>query len=294
MKPKVIAIVGPTAAGKTGLSLKLARRFNGEVISADSRQVYRGMDLGTGKASKQEQRLVPHHLLDVAPPKKQYTVAHFKRDSQKAIKQIIGRGRLPFVVGGTAFYVYSLLDDWELPAAKPNPKLRKALAKKSLAELFVILKNLDPARAKQIDRHNPARLIRAIEINVQTGQTVPQPKRGAPYDVLYIGIKQDWPKLFRMISKRLDQRLKQGMVREVKTLLKQGISHRRLQTFGLEYGFVSRYLQGQMSRAQMRQGLEIAIRHFARRQMTWFKKDPRIHWVKNVTAAGKLVNRFLT
>ncbi|HYE22370.1 MAG TPA: tRNA (adenosine(37)-N6)-dimethylallyltransferase MiaA, partial [Verrucomicrobiae bacterium] len=187
MKEKVIVIIGPTAVGKSTLGIKLAKKFRGEIISADSRQVYKGMDLGTGKVTKAEQKLVPHHLLDVTTPKRQFTVAHFTKLAKVAIKKIINKNKIPFVVGGTAFYIYSLIDDLKLPEVKPNLKLRKSLEKKSTEELFIILKNLDPRRAKTIDRNNRVRLIRAIEINIVSGKPVPQKKLTLSNHVLLLG-----------------------------------------------------------------------------------------------------------
>jgi tRNA dimethylallyltransferase len=295
---KIVVILGPTASGKSRLGIRLARKFKGEIISADSRQVYQGMDLGTGKVSKAEQRMVPHHLLDVASPKRQFTASQYKKLAKKAVKEISARGRFPFLVGGTAFYVYALVDDLELPDAKPDLKLRKALDKKTTEQLFAMLKKLDPARAKNIDANNRRRLVRAIEINKVTGKTVPSleiapSKATLAYDALLIGVSKPQEELYKLIDKRLQLRLRQGMVKEVKRLVSQGISHKKLESFGLEYRYVSQYLQGKLSYDQMVIELSNAIHRFSKRQMTWFKRDHRIHWVSSQAESEKLVKKFL-
>ncbi|OGE83682.1 MAG: tRNA (adenosine(37)-N6)-dimethylallyltransferase MiaA [Candidatus Doudnabacteria bacterium RIFCSPLOWO2_01_FULL_44_21] len=315
-RSKLIVILGPTSSGKSALAIQLARKFKGEIISADSRQVYKGMDIGTGKVSKKEQKLVLHHLLDVASPKKQFTVAHFKPLAQKAIKQILAKKKLPFLVGGTPFYIYATIDDLQIPEVQPNLKLRSKLRSKTATELFAMLKKLDPRRAKNIDRHNPHRLIRAIEIIKATGLPVPlfrhpefisgsqdQIPKQVRNDVLILGIQKSPEELRKLIDKRLKQRLNAGMIAEVKGLLsakggsasggKNKISHKRLQAMGLEYRFVSLYLQGKLTYNQMVEQLKHAIHKFSKRQMTWFKTDSRIKWIKNHKQAEKLVRQYL-
>lgn len=293
--PKLIVILGPTSSGKSDLAIKLARKFKGEIISADSRQVYKGMDLGTGKITKAEQKLVPHYLLDVASPKKQYTISDFKQDTKSAIAQIVSKEKLPFLVGGSPFYIYATIDDLQIPEVAPNRELRNKLHNKSTMQLFAMLKKLDPKRAKTIDRHNPRRLIRAIEIVKATGKPVPEHHRliRANMPILILGLKKDLPKLYKLIDQRLEKRLKQGLVAEVKKLLKQKVGHKRLQELGLEYRFVSLYLQGHLTYVQMVQQLKSAIHKFAKRQMTWFKTDSRIKWVTNQKQAVQLVKDFL-
>lgn len=306
MKSKLVVILGPTSSGKSDLAIKLARKFKGEIISADSRQVYKGMNIGTGKVTKKEQRLVPHYLLDVISPKKQFTVAQYKPLAQKAIAKIQAKnpperlksfsraGKLPFLVGGTPFYIYALIDDLQIPEIKPNLKLRKLYEQKSPKELFEILKKLDPIRAKNIDRNNPRRLIRAIEIIKATGQPVPSLSPLTPQpSPLILGIKKDLNELYKLIDSRLEKRLKQGLVAEVKKLLKQKITHKRLQELGLEYRFASLYLQGYLTYEQMVQQMKTANHKFAKRQMTWFKTDSRIHWITNQKQAERLVKNYL-
>jgi tRNA dimethylallyltransferase len=291
---KLTVILGPTSSDKSNLAIKLARKFKGEIISVDSRQVYKGMNIGTGKVTKAEQKLVPHHLLDVASPKKQFTVAEYKPLALKAVEKIQAKNKLPFLVGGTPFWIYAVIDDLQIPEVPPNPVLRKQLSKKTPAQLFTMLKKLDPRRAKTIDRHNPHRLIRAIEIIKATGQPVPNLRHiRANKPVLILGIKKEFAALYKLIDQRLEKRLRQGLVTEVKKLLKQKISHKRLQELGLEYRFVSLYLQGHLTYEQMVDQLKSAIHKFANRQMTWFKTDNRIKWITNQKQAERFVKDFL-
>ncbi len=293
---KLIVILGPTSSGKSSLAIKLARKFNGEIISADSRQVYKGMDIGTGKVTKTEQKLVPHYLLDVTSPKKQFTVSEYQQLSKRAIAQIRSRDKIPFLVGGSPFYIYSVIDDLQIPGVKPNLKLRKQLEKKSTKELFALLKKLDPHRAKNIDKNNPRRLIRAIEIIHSTGKAVPSlryPELVSGSQTLILGIKKDQNELYKLIDERLEQRLKQGLIAEIKKLLRKKVNHKRLQEMGLEYRFVSLYLQDHLTYEQMVEQLKSAIHKFSKRQMTWFKTDSRIKWITNEKQAEKLVKIFL-
>ncbi len=291
---KLIVILGPTSAGKSSLAIKLAKKFKGEIISADSRQVYKGMNLGTGKVTKAEQAMIKHHLLDVATPKKQFSVAEFKPLAVKAIEKIRKNNKLPFLVGGTPFWIYAVIDDLQIPEVQPNLKLRKQLEKKTTAELFAMLKKLDPKRAKNIDRNNPRRLIRAIEIIKTTGKPIPTPNTKHSLPCLILGIKKEQSNLYKLIDKRLEARLKQGLIAEVKKLLKQKITHQRLQEMGLEYRFVSLYLQGHMNYDEMVEQLKNAIHKFSKRQMTWFKSDSRIKWIKNERQAQELVQKYLS
>lgn len=276
-KPKILVIVGPTASGKTSLSVKLAKHYNGEVISADSRQVYRGLDLGTGKVTHEEMQGVPHHLLDVADPHETYTVTDFVRDGRVAIDDILSRGKLPIIAGGTFFYVDALLGRVIAPAVPPNHLLRAELAQCSNEELFARLVAVDPARAVAIDRHNPRRLVRALEIIAARG-TVPEPMTDELYDARIIGIKIDKETLHKNIGMRLRARLDAGMVDEVKNLHQNGLSYERMEDLGLEYRYIARYLKGELSYEAMVHTLETKIRQFAKRQMTWLKRDTSIAW----------------
>ncbi|MDO8520675.1 MAG: tRNA (adenosine(37)-N6)-dimethylallyltransferase MiaA [bacterium] len=277
-KPKIIVIVGPTASGKSALAVKLAKKFDGEIISADSRQVYRGMDIGTGKVTKREMRGVPHHLLSIASPKNVYTVAHYTRDAEHALEEILKRGKLPIICGGTGFYIRALVDKLKLPNVPPDNVLRKRLEKKSTDELFELLKRLDPAFALRIDRHNPRRLVRAIEIARALGH-VPPLEAKTPYDPLFIGIILPTEKLAKRIHRRLLSRMKAGMLNEVRGLHRHGVSWKHMEEFGLEYRFCARYLTKKISKEEFLLQLENAIKQYAKRQMTWWKRDKRIHWI---------------
>lgn len=278
-KPRVIAIVGPTSSGKSDLAVLLAQKIEGEVISADSRQVYKGLDIATGKITKREMKGVRHHLLDVANPKKTYSVADFKKDAMIAIDNITSRGKIPIVCGGTGFYIDALLLGQEFPEVLPNKELRKKLEKESIETLYKKLTKLDPHRAQEIDRHNRVRLIRAIEIAKTLGN-VPKQKHAVPYDVTWIGIKPNPEELKKRIHNRLMARMKKGMVAEAKRLHENGLSYKRMRELGLEYKYLADYLQNKISKEEMLLQLEIAIIQYAKRQMTWFKRNKEIKWVE--------------
>ena len=296
-KPKLIAIVGPTASGKTSLSVTLAKKFGGEIISADSRQVYRGMNIGTGKITKHEMRGIPHYLLDVASPKKIFTVTEFQKLGRTAIKKILAKKKLPIIVGGTGLYVDALIRNYTFPGIKPDFALRKKLEAQPVEKLFAQLKKLDPRRAATIDPKNPRRLIRALEIVLTTQKPVPSREESldssSDYDVLILGIKISEKKLHENIHRRLIARLHQGMIQEVKNLHKAGISWKRLDSLGLEYRYISQYLQGKLSKQDLTIQLEKEIRNYAKRQMTWFKKNKNIVWIKNQKEAERKIRRFL-
>jgi tRNA dimethylallyltransferase len=279
----LIVILGPTASGKSGLGIALAQRFHGEIISADSRQVYRGLDIGTAKVTSEERALVPHHLLDIADPHEIYTVAQFQRDAIVAINDILARGLQPFLVGGSPHYIQAVVDSLDIPQVPPQPELRAQLEARPLSELLVLLEELDPKSAATIDRNNPRRILRALEVCITSGKPFSE-QRGisAPrYRSLLLGIH--WPRqvLYSRIDARVDERMQQGMVQEVQGLLAQGVTHERLEALGLEYRFVSRWLRGEFaSEAQMIERLKYAIHDFTRRQLTWFRKDQRIIWIE--------------
>ncbi len=306
--PKLIVILGPTASGKSDLAVKLAKKINGEIISADSRQVYQGMDIGSGKITKKEMAGIPHYLLDMASPKKIFTVAQYKKLADKAIKKIQQKNKIPILCGGTGFYIQAVVDNLGLPEVKPDAKLRAQLEKKTTTELYQQLKNLDKRRAQNIDKNNRRRLIRALEIVIKTGKPVPPPssfvilaKAGIHgldsclhrNDILQIGIKKSKEDLKNLIAKRLEKRLKQGMIQEVQKLKKAGLSWKRLEGFGLEYCYVAQYLQGKITEKEMKEKIQKASEQYARRQMTWFKRDQRIHWISNFREAEKSVKEFL-
>jgi len=276
-KIKIIIILGQTATGKSDLAARIAKRLGGEIISADSRQVYKGFDIGSGKITKKEMRGVFHYLLDVASPKRQFSAAKYKKLADNKIIKIYKTGKIPFIVGGSGFYIQTIVDGLVLPKVEPNNKLRKELEKKSAKKLFSMLKKLDKNRAKKIEKDNPRRLIRAIEIAKVLGKT-PKLKTNSEYEALQIGLKLPDKKLKNNIHKRLMSRIRKGMISEVKKLHAKNISWKRLESFGLEYRFIARYLQGKIKKKEMLDELETEIWHFAKRQMRWFKRDARIKW----------------
>jgi tRNA dimethylallyltransferase len=278
-KIPLVIIVGPTASGKTSLSIKIAQAHQGEVISADSRQVYQGMDLGTGKVTTDEMQGVPHHLLDVVPPNTVYNASDFVTAASKAITEIHSRGHLPVIAGGTFFYIDSLLGRITLPQVPPNESLREELLLLDVNTLFARLEARDPVRAKTIDRENPHRLIRAIEIATTLGAVPTLATTDSPYRPVTFGITIDKETLHANIYTRLITRLEAGMVAEVERLLAQDITHERLESFGLEYRYISRYLRSLISYETMVEEINTKTRQFAKRQYTWLKRDPSIIWV---------------
>jgi tRNA dimethylallyltransferase len=286
-KNSVIVIVGPTASGKSELAVKVAKAVGGEIISVDSRQIYRGMDIGTGKVSgswiigKFIYKGIPHYLIDEANPRRQFSVAQFKNRAQVVIEDILQRGKQPIICGGTAHWVDAIVFDQNIPEVKPNPQLRKKLQKLTVAQMYAKLQKLDPQRAKTIDPSNPRRLIRALEIVMATGKPVPKTTLKQKYNLLWLGIKPDQEKLERKIAKRLKERLAQGMIKEVKKLKENGLSWKRLESFGLEYKFCALYLQNKISKDELGSLLFTAIRQYAKKQMTWWKRNQAIHWSSN-------------
>ncbi len=277
--PRIIVICGPTATGKSDLAVELALRFNGEVISADSRQVYQGLDIGSGKITTSEMKGVPHHLLDVMNPKKVYSVELFKQEAEKKITDIIARGKLPIIAGGTGFYIDAVVSGMDLPPVKADKTLRKNLSTKTTEELMAMIQKLDPVRAQTLDPHNKVRIIRAIEI-AQTLGKVPEVTHTKRYNPLFIGLTLDTETLKNKIHTRLMKRMDMGMVEEIMHLREQGLSWKRFHEFGLEYRHLALYVQNKVSKEAMLERLEIEIAQYAKRQMQWFKRNKDIQWFK--------------
>ncbi|MDR3642165.1 MAG: tRNA (adenosine(37)-N6)-dimethylallyltransferase MiaA [Candidatus Doudnabacteria bacterium] len=308
-KFQILVIVGPTSSGKSELAVKLAGRLNGEIISCDSRQIYRGMNLGTGKVPGKWHRTVflgrefssdevfvykgaAHHCIDFINPKRQYSAAMFQHAAQKSIADVLRRGKLPILCGGTAHWIDAVVYNQAIPNVRPNLKLRINLEKKSVDKLYRQLEKLDPRRASNIDRFNKRRLIRALEIVICTGKPVPHETwnmKHEAYETLWVGINPPRSVLADKIRKRLKQRINQGMIKEVSGLRRHGLSWKRLESFGLEYKFVSLYLQKKITYDELFNRLFIAIRQYSKRQMTWWKRNKNISWAQTPLLAQKLI-----
>ncbi|MFA6533474.1 MAG: tRNA (adenosine(37)-N6)-dimethylallyltransferase MiaA [Patescibacteria group bacterium] len=284
LKPKIIVILGQTATGKSDLAVTLAKKIDGlnkfkkfigrtsqsevlgEVISADSRQIYKGLNIGTGKITKKEMKGIPHHLLDVATPKKVFSVAEYQKLAIYAIAEIISRGKTPIICGGTGFYIDAITKGLVLPEVPPNKKLRKSLEKKSALELFKILKHLDSRRAKNIDKNNKVRLIRAIEIVKALGKVPSLKEKKSDYKFIKIGLYLPEKLLKKKIEQRVKKMFKTGLLNEIKKLKRAGVSEKRLREFGFEY-----------NKPTPEKVIKETIK-YAKRQMTWFKRDKEIKW----------------
>jgi tRNA dimethylallyltransferase len=299
----LVVLVGPTAVGKTELSLRLCEQLGGEVVSADSRQIYRGMDIGTAKASAAEQARVPHHLLDVRSPEEVLTLAEYQRLAYDAIAAIHARGRVPFLVGGSALYVRAVTAGLRIPEVPPNPALRTQLeaelARDGLGRLAARLAQLDPLTAGQIDQRNPRRVLRALEIVLITGQ----PKvalEGAeppPYRILQVALTRERGSLHRRIDARVEQMVADGLIEETQRLLAAGYAPNLPAMTSLGYREIIAYLAGEMTLAQAVARIQIETHRFVRHQMTWFRKMAGLVWFdlgeQDVSEIGQLTARWL-
>ena len=274
--PKVVAVVGTNASGKSALGIALAKKYDAEIISADSRQVFRGLDLGSGKVTPEETQGVPHHLIDVREPNEFFSMADFQRMAYQAIDDIRGRGRLPMIVGGTGLYVDSVLDGYLLSDKEPDLAYRAELEKLTTPQLYDMLLALKPDA--QVEKNNRNRVMRMIE-RIHDGDDA-TPGKQARFESLRLGVS--WPRevLGRRIDERLERRLEQGMIEEVQRLMDEGATTEFLLGLGLEYRFITQYLIGEIpDRQVMLDKLAIAIKQFAKRQMTWFRRNPEIVWL---------------
>ena len=274
--PKVVAVVGTNASGKSALGIDLAKKYGAEIISADSRQVFRGLDLGSGKVTPEETQGVPHHLIDVREPNEFFSMADFQRMAYQAIDDIRGRGRLPMIVGGTGLYVDSVLDGYLLSDKEPDLAYRAELEKLTTPQLYDMLLELKPD--VQVEKNNRNRVMRIIE-RIHDGDDA-TPGKQARFESLRLGVS--WPRevLGRRIDERLERRLEQGMIEEVQRLMDEGATTEFLLGLGLEYRFITQYLIGEIpDRQVMLDKLAIAIKQFAKRQMTWFRRNPEIVWL---------------
>jgi len=284
-KERLVAIVGPTAVGKTALAVRLCTDLQGEIISADSRQIYRYMDIGTAKASVEERSLVPHHLVDIVSPDEPFTLAQYQSLAYRAIDGVLARGRVPFLVGGAGLYVKAVLDGLEIPRVPPNPAVRADLRERAEREgplsLHAWLAQVDPQAAAGIDARNTRRVIRALEVYLMTGQPISRLQQACPppYRTMQVGLTMPRPVLYRRVDKRIERMLEQGLVDEVRALLEMGYSADLPSLSGVGYRQIIRYLRREIDLAEAVRQMKRATRRFVRQQYTWFRlNDPEIQW----------------
>ena len=302
--PKIISVLGVTASGKTGLAVKLAQKINGEIISADSRQIYKEFNIGTAKPLGRWMQIenrrvfmvstIPHHLIDMVDPKEDFTLADYKTLAIEKIDDVLARGKLPLLVGGTALYLKAVLENWGLPQAQPDLTLRRKLENKNPTDLYNELKNKDPEGAHITGSHNKRRIIRALEVIYQTAKKFSEQRRVGPpiFDVLKIGLKISKEDLSKNINHRTGEMIKNGLADEVKQLNKKyPWNLPPMQSIG--YSEFRNYFEGKINLADTTQLIEKHSIAYAKRQMTWFKKDKTIHWIESEIEAEKLVENFL-
>ena len=297
MLPKIIAVVGTTASGKSDLAVRLAKRFNGEVVSAESRQVFRGLDLGTGKITPEECDGVPHHLIDIIEPERMFSAAEYQSMAYEAIRGILSRGRLPIICGGTGFYIRAVVKGYNFNEIQVGEEEHRELTEKNLDELTEILLSLNGSAADAVDLKNPRRVVRAIE-KERRGISCVENSNSPRYDALWLGMTFEREVLNERIDARLRMRFEQGMLDEVRGLLERGVSGGFMESLGLEYRHIFRYLDGRYeSFEEMETALSYAIKRFAKRQMTWFRADKEIHWLDTggdfTAEAETLISDFL-
>lgn len=279
----LLVICGPTASGKTALSLKIAEDFNGEIISADSAQVYRKMDIGSDKVTVAERQKIKHHLVDVRDINQVFTMADFKREATHAIGEILHKGKVPIICGGTGLYISSVVDNYDLPVAPPNQKIRDELEaefqKHGGEGLYDMLLNLDPVSASKIHPNNVRYVARALEIVLQTKKPIERGKAERLYNVFKMAV--DWPRevLYERINKRADDQIQRGLLNELKTLLAEGYSENAQAFSALGYKEYFPYLRGEKSLEDCKEELQMNTRNFAKRQLTWFRKEEDIYWI---------------
>lgn len=305
-KPRVLVILGPTASGKTALAVRLAALFKGEIVSADSRQVYRGLDIGTGKDLKEYslgRKKIPYHLIDVVEPMEEFNVAKYQKLALKAIEDILKRGKLPIIAGGSGLYLQALVDGYALVPSKPDLKRRAELEKMSVQKLYNLLLKLKPDFAVSLnnsDKNNQRRLVRYLEI-AESGSHKKPAKKKLPYEFLLIGLQTDNEKMRARIHKRIIDRLdNEDMIGEVERLMENGVSTSWLNSLGLEYRHIAWYLQDKLDYDEMVNQLSLATYRFAKRQKTWFrrweKQGREIIWfdgLDKLKEAPKVVKEWL-
>jgi tRNA dimethylallyltransferase len=284
MKPPLIVLTGPTAAGKTALSIKLAKALGGEIISADSMQVYRHMDIGSAKITKEEMDGVPHHLIDVLEPDEEFNVVTFQTLAKKVLEEIYSRGNIPIIAGGTGFYIQALLYDIDFTENEEESPIRRELEAMEPSSLYALLKEVDPESAAQIHENNVRRVIRAVEYYRLTGEKISvhnaaMRKKESPYHFIYYVLNMERSKLYERIDRRVDLMMEQGLVEEVERLKEMGCHRGQTSMQGLGYKEILDYLDGQTSLEDAVYILKRDTRHFAKRQITWFKRERDVTWL---------------
>jgi len=301
----LVAVIGPTAAGKSQLALHLAQKFYGEIINADSRQVYRHMDIGTAKPSRAELSLIPHHLVNLINPDEPFSLALYQKLAYKAIEDIQGRNKLPLLVGGSGLYVWSVVEGWLIPQVPPNIEFRRGLETKAKDEgsyaLFQELQKVDPVAATTIMPGNLRRIIRALEIYHKTGRPVSErwQKKSPTYPFLIIGLTMTRETLYRRIDLRIDEMLKQGLIDEVKDLMTKGYNLDLPSMSGISYKQIAMFIKGDIDLTTAAEQIKKETHRLARHQYAWFRpNDARIHWLSNdddiTSQAVNLVSSFLS
>lgn len=285
MKP-LLAIVGPTATGKSSLAVSLALELGGEIINADAHQVYRHMDIGTAKPAAADRALVPHHLLDIVSPDEQFSLALYQSRARRAIDEVFARDRMPLLVGGSGLYVWCIVEGWRIPAVPPDDALRRRFeqeaARSGASALHQRLREMDPAAAERIDPRNVRRVVRALEVAVQAGAPSSHLQSKAPpgYPVLMVALTAQRPELYRRIDARVDEMVRAGLVAEVRRLVDMGYDYSLPPMSGIGYKEIGLHLQGSLSLEEAVQAIKYATHRLARRQYAWFRRDDlRLHWV---------------
>ena len=297
-KPTVIVIAGPTASGKTALSISLAKKIGGEIVCADSMQIYQDMNIGTAKVTEEEKQGIPHYLVDFVSPEQRYSVSEFKKAAENAIEMIIKKGKVPIVVGGTGLYIDTLIYGIEFPEMEINEDYRKELQEQDLSELYEKAMQIDAEATKKISKTDRKRMIRILEIYKQTGKTKTElekesRKNGVKYHYLVFALDMDRQKLYDKINKRVDKMIEEGLVQEVQNLLKK-YSYFPTAMQGLGYKEVKEYLENHMTQEQMIEKIKQETRHYAKRQLTWFRKNKQTIWLNAENSIHDNVTRILS
>jgi tRNA dimethylallyltransferase len=315
MKNKIIVILGPTASGKTEWGISFAKKFNGEIVCADSRTVYKYLNIGTAKPKgrkcgiEEEKELgcrnvkgIKHYLLDFIDPKKVYTVVDFQRDANKAIELILAKEKQPIIVGGSALYIYALTEGYKFTPATPEEQkrvrqLHRELEKMELGQLIELLKGISPKDFRRVDLKNKRRVVRALEglLVLRNKKISRRENLPIPYSILKIGIELPREEVYQRIDKRTDEWIAEGLIAESRNLMRIGVNRRRINEFGLGYREVLKYLRGEIkNKDELTEKINFSQHAYVRRQMTWFKRDKKIKWLENIKAAEVIIKKFLS